>query len=189
MSDTASAPTLNKGKGKATELNPVGESALLDEDNLPWSVRSNFVISLYVFWSEYIVLYDRVEKYRPVTLDDVVSHQDITSTRTLSHVHTTPNRICSFIRLFLLIIIRHAVENFILKNRLPHLLFYGPPGTGKTSTILAMARRIYGADYKKQILEVCLCSCFCILHTSTSKLESIFCLCTSTFLPSTCLPC
>jgi len=26
----------------------------------------------------------------------------------------------------------------------PHLLFYGPPGTGKTSTILAVARKIYG---------------------------------------------
>jgi replication factor C subunit 3/5 len=47
-----------------------------------------------------------------------------------------------------------VVENFIQKNRLPHLLFYGPPGTGKTSTILAVARRIYGPEYKKQILEV-----------------------------------
>jgi replication factor C subunit 3/5 len=47
-----------------------------------------------------------------------------------------------------------SVEKFIEKNRLPHLLFYGPPGTGKTSTILAVARRIYGAEYKKQILEV-----------------------------------
>ena len=46
------------------------------------------------------------------------------------------------------------VEKFIEKNRLPHLLFYGPPGTGKTSTILAVARRIYGPGYKKQILEV-----------------------------------
>jgi DNA polymerase III delta prime subunit len=46
------------------------------------------------------------------------------------------------------------VEKFIEKNRLPHLLFYGPPGTGKTSTILAVARRIYGPDYRKQILEV-----------------------------------
>lgn len=47
-----------------------------------------------------------------------------------------------------------VVEKFIEKNRLPHLLFYGPPGTGKTSTILAVARRIYGMDYRKQILEV-----------------------------------
>jgi replication factor C subunit 3/5 len=59
-------------------------------------------------------------------LDDVVSHKDITTT----------------------------IVKFIDKNRLPHLLFYGPPGTGKTSTILAVARRIYGAEYKKQILEL-----------------------------------
>ena len=50
--------------------------------------------------------------------------------------------------------IGRLVEKFIEKNRLPHLLFYGPPGTGKTSTILAVARRIYGNDYRKQILEV-----------------------------------
>lgn len=49
---------------------------------------------------------------------------------------------------------QRTVEKFIQKNRLPHLLFYGPPGTGKTSTILAVARRIYGPEYRKQILEV-----------------------------------
>ncbi|KAJ7623161.1 P-loop containing nucleoside triphosphate hydrolase protein [Roridomyces roridus] len=84
-------------KGKGKVVEPV------EADNLPW-----------------------VEKYRPVTLDDVVSHKDITTT----------------------------IEKFIQKNRLPHLLFYGPPGTGKTSTILAVARRIYGPDYRKQILEL-----------------------------------
>ncbi|PSR77892.1 hypothetical protein PHLCEN_2v7672 [Hermanssonia centrifuga] len=87
-----------KGKGKATE-----QTDGHDPENLPW-----------------------VEKYRPVTLDDVVSHKDITGT----------------------------IEKFIEKNRLPHLLFYGPPGTGKTSTILAVARRIYGASFRKQILEL-----------------------------------
>ena len=47
------------------------------------------------------------------------------------------------------------VDKFIENKRLPHMLFYGPPGTGKTSTILAVARRIYGnKDYKKYILEV-----------------------------------
>ncbi|BGP53236.1 Subunit of heteropentameric Replication factor C (RF-C) [Rhodotorula sphaerocarpa] len=51
-----------------------------------------------------------VEKYRPATLDDVVAHKDIVST----------------------------IDQFISKNRVPHLLFYGPPGTGKTSTILAL---------------------------------------------------
>ena len=56
-----------------------------------------------------------MEKYRPNTLEDVVAHKDIIST----------------------------VDKFISLNRLPHLLFYGPPGTGKTSTILAVARKIY----------------------------------------------
>lgn len=39
-------------------------------------------------------------------------------------------------------------------GRLPHLLFYGPPGTGKTSTIIALAREIYGANYKNMVLEM-----------------------------------
>ncbi|PPQ69824.1 hypothetical protein CVT26_014202 [Gymnopilus dilepis] len=97
MMDIDIPMSLSKGKGKAVDRDPPAD------DNLPW-----------------------VEKYRPVNLDDVVSHKDIITT----------------------------IERFIEKNRLPHLLFYGPPGTGKTSTILAVARRIYGADYKKQILEL-----------------------------------
>jgi len=56
-----------------------------------------------------------VEKYRPQTLDDLVSHNEIINT----------------------------IKKFISEDRLPHLLFYGPPGTGKTSTILACAKKIY----------------------------------------------
>ena len=68
------------------------------------------------------------------------------------------------------------VEKFIDKNRLPHLLFYGPPGTGKTSTILAVARRIYGNGYRKQILEVSWLPClWCIdyypAHSSTHQMS------------------
>jgi hypothetical protein len=33
-------------------------------------------------------------------------------------------------------------------------LLYGPPGTGKTSTILAVARKIYGSQYGNMILEL-----------------------------------
>lgn len=29
-------------------------------------------------------------------------------------------------------------------SQLPHMLLYGPPGTGKTSTILALARQLFG---------------------------------------------
>ena len=38
------------------------------------------------------------------------------------------------------------------QQRLPHLLLYGPPGTGKTSTILALARRIYGSKNMRQMV-------------------------------------
>ncbi|KAK1834621.1 P-loop containing nucleoside triphosphate hydrolase protein [Podospora conica] len=65
-----------------------------------------------------------VEKYRPATLADVSGHQDILST----------------------------INKFVDSNRLPHLLLYGPPGTGKTSTILALARRIYGIENMRQMV-------------------------------------
>ncbi|OIW22996.1 P-loop containing nucleoside triphosphate hydrolase protein [Coniochaeta ligniaria NRRL 30616] len=65
-----------------------------------------------------------VEKYRPATLADVSGHQDILAT----------------------------INKFVDTNRLPHLLLYGPPGTGKTSTILALARRIYGSENVRQMV-------------------------------------
>lgn len=40
----------------------------------------------------------------------------------------------------------HAIQ------RLPHLLLYGPPGTGKTSTVLALARKIYGSKNMRQMV-------------------------------------
>lgn len=46
------------------------------------------------------------------------------------------------------------VTRFIEEGRLPHLLFYGPPGTGKTTTILAIARKLYGARWKSMVLEL-----------------------------------
>lgn len=45
-----------------------------------------------------------------------------------------------------------TINKFIDSNRLPHLLLYGPPGTGKTSTILALARRVYGASNLRQMV-------------------------------------
>lgn len=65
-----------------------------------------------------------VEKYRPSTLDDPISHKDIVST----------------------------IDRFIAEDRLPHLLLYGPPGTGKTSTILAAARKMYAPNELSSML-------------------------------------
>eukprot|EP00271_Cylindrocystis_brebissonii_P005139 TRINITY_DN17087_c0_g2_i1.p1 TRINITY_DN17087_c0_g2~~TRINITY_DN17087_c0_g2_i1.p1 ORF type:complete len:362 (+),score=66.90 TRINITY_DN17087_c0_g2_i1:201-1286(+) len=67
-----------------------------------------------------------VEKYRPKTLADVAAHKDIVET----------------------------IGRLSSENRLPHLLLYGPPGTGKTSTILAVARSMYGSQFQNMILEL-----------------------------------
>ena len=45
------------------------------------------------------------------------------------------------------ILTKILVKKFQAENKLPNLLLYGPPGTGKTSTILALAREIYGKQY------------------------------------------
>lgn len=70
-----------------------------------------------------------VEKYRPATLSDLISQQDIVNT----------------------------ITRLIDAGRLPHLLFYGPPGTGKTSTILALARKLYGNSFSSMVLQVRVC--------------------------------
>ncbi|CAG9464721.1 unnamed protein product [Pedinophyceae sp. YPF-701] len=67
-----------------------------------------------------------IEKYRPKSLDDVAAHADIVST----------------------------IRKLMQEDRLPHLLFYGPPGTGKTSTILAVAREMYGTSLSNMTLEL-----------------------------------
>ncbi|KAL2889400.1 replication factor c [Ceratocystis lukuohia] len=68
-----------------------------------------------------------VEKYRPKTLDDVAA-QDHTTTILRKTLHA---------------------------SNLPHMLFYGPPGTGKTSTILALAKELYGPEMiKSRVLEL-----------------------------------
>jgi replication factor C subunit 3/5 len=47
-----------------------------------------------------------------------------------------------------------AVKKLTKEDRLPHLLLYGPPGTGKTSTILAVARQMYGTAMQNMTLEL-----------------------------------
>lgn len=68
-----------------------------------------------------------VEKYRPGKLDEI-SHQDQ---------------------------IVKALRTQLVSKNLPHLLLHGKPGTGKTSTILAVARELYGPKLmKERVLEL-----------------------------------
>ena len=67
-----------------------------------------------------------VEKYRPKTLNDISAQKNIIN------------------------ILKTAL---ICKN-IPHLLFFGPSGCGKTSTILALAKEIFGVEnYKDRLIE------------------------------------
>ncbi|KAH3914573.1 replication factor C subunit 2 [Parastagonospora nodorum] len=68
-----------------------------------------------------------VEKYRPKTLSEVTA-QDNTI---------------------------QILSRTLQSSNLPHMLFYGPPGTGKTSTILALAKQLYGPELmKSRVLEL-----------------------------------
>ncbi|KAI0253931.1 P-loop containing nucleoside triphosphate hydrolase protein [Lactifluus subvellereus] len=68
-----------------------------------------------------------VEKYRPATIDDVSSQGHIVS----------------------------VLQKTLSSTNLPHMLFYGPPGSGKTSTILALARQLFGPDnFRARVLEL-----------------------------------
>lgn len=68
-----------------------------------------------------------VEKYRPKSLSDVTA-QDHTIT---------------------------VLQRTLQASNLPHMLFYGPPGTGKTSTILALAKELYGPEmFRTRVLEL-----------------------------------
>lgn len=62
-----------------------------------------------------------VEKFRPKTLNDIISHEDIIIT----------------------------LKNLIVQHNVPHMMFYGPPGTGKTSTIEAFVKDLYGIENVK----------------------------------------
>lgn len=48
-----------------------------------------------------------------------------------------------------------VLQRTLQASNLPHMLFYGPPGTGKTSTILALAKQLYGPElFHTRVLEL-----------------------------------
>ncbi len=68
----------------------------------------------------------RVEKYRPVFLDDIVGN-----TETIERL------------------------KIIAKDgNMPHVIISGMPGIGKTTSVLCLARQLLGDDYKEAVLEL-----------------------------------
>ncbi len=68
----------------------------------------------------------RVEKYRPVFLDDIVGN-----TETIERL------------------------KIIAKDgNMPHVIISGMPGIGKTTSVLCLARQLLGDAYKEAVLEL-----------------------------------
>ena len=66
------------------------------------------------------------EKYRPKTLDDVVGQKHVTE----------------------------RLKAYVASRNMPHLLFTGPAGTGKTTCSLALAKSMFGDEWKGNFIEL-----------------------------------
>jgi len=67
-----------------------------------------------------------IEKYRPKNIDEIISHD--------MNIET--------------------IKKLLQGGALPHLLFHGSPGTGKTSTIMALAKEIYGNNMRLMVMKL-----------------------------------
>ena len=67
-----------------------------------------------------------VEKYRPHSLADMVGQEGVVP----------------------------LLAAYAAKRSMPHLMFAGPPGTGKTTAALALARDLYGPEWRQNFLEL-----------------------------------
>jgi replication factor C small subunit len=67
-----------------------------------------------------------IEKYRPQTLSDIYGQEDTIE----------------------------RLQSYVDRDDLPHLMFAGPAGVGKTTAATAIARELYGDDWRGNFLEL-----------------------------------
>ncbi len=67
-----------------------------------------------------------IERYRPSRLDDIRGHEAIVE----------------------------RLKRYVAEDDLPNLLFAGPAGVGKTTAAVAIARELYGDDWREHFLEL-----------------------------------
>ncbi|RLF48852.1 MAG: replication factor C small subunit [Thermoplasmata archaeon] len=67
-----------------------------------------------------------VEKYRPKKLDEVVGQDDIV----------------------------RRLKAYVERRSMPHMLFAGPAGTGKTTCAIALARELFGENWRDNFYEL-----------------------------------
>ncbi|MDQ2050245.1 replication factor C small subunit [Natronolimnohabitans sp. A-GB9] len=67
-----------------------------------------------------------IEKYRPERLDEIKGHENIVP----------------------------RLQRYVEQDDLPHLMFSGPAGVGKTASAQAIAREVYGDDWRENFLEL-----------------------------------
>ena len=71
--------------------------------------------------------YSWVEKYRPKNLDEVSSQSNVVT----------------------------SLKSALITKNIPHFIFFGPSGCGKTSTIIALAKELFGSEnYADRIIEL-----------------------------------
>ena len=91
---------------------------------------------------EHAFICNRVEKYRPQILDDIVGNTDtIERLKVIARDGNCPH-----------IIISVGLENHYLRTAA--YLFQGAPGIGKTTSIHCLAHQLLGDAYKEGVLEL-----------------------------------
>lgn len=112
-------------RGKGRVFNDCGQEGPDSEHQWSYKLRVTLVCNC-ILRSNNCTDRSRVEKYRPVFLDDVVGN-----TETIERLKIIAK-----------------------EGNMPHVIISGMPGIGKTTSVLCLARQLLGDAYKEAVLEL-----------------------------------